>query len=128
MRKIYPGNFFAEMPRFAQRIEEVTPPKKPIFIFGSEPELLFYAHRPSATRYIFLFPLYGPYGNAREKQLAAAAEVEKANPPTTVYFANLLFFTAGTDRSFTHWTRSYMEKNFYIDTLLIAGEWAPLTC
>ena len=122
VRKIYPGNFFAEMPRFAQRIEEVTPPKKPIFIFGSEPELLFYAHRPSATRYIFLFPLYGPYGNAREKQLAAAAEVENANPPTTVYFANLLFFTAGTDQSFTHWTRSYMEKNFYIDTLLIAGE------
>jgi 4-amino-4-deoxy-L-arabinose transferase-like glycosyltransferase len=122
VRKIYPGNFFAEMPEFARRIESLTPPEKSVFIFGAEPELLFYARRPSATRYIFLFPLYGPYGNAREKQLAAAAEVENANPPTTVYFANLLFFTAGTDQYFTHWTRSYMEKNFYIDTLLIAGE------
>jgi 4-amino-4-deoxy-L-arabinose transferase-like glycosyltransferase len=122
VRRIYPGDFFAEMPNFAQRIEEVTPPKKPIFIFGSEPELLFYAHRPSATRYIFLFPLYGPYGNAREKQLAAAAEVESANPPTTVYFPNLLFFTSGTDQYFTDWSRSYMEQNFYVDTLLIAGE------
>jgi hypothetical protein len=122
VRKIYPGDFFAEMPQFAQRIEEVTPQNKPVFIFGSEPELLFYAHRRSATRYIFLFPLYGPYGDAREKQLAAAAEVERAEPPTVVYFPNLLFFTSGTDQYFTDWSRSYMEKNFYVDTLLIAGE------
>src|SRR5262249_18489326 len=99
-----------------------TPQNKPIFIFGSEPELLFYAHRPSATRYIFLFPLYGPYGNAREKQLSAAAEIERANPPTAVYFPNLLFFTSGTDQYFTDWSRSYMDRNFDVDTLLVAGE------
>ena len=122
VRRIYPGDFFAEMPHFAQRIEEVTPQNKPVFIFGSEPELLFYAHRRSATRYIFLFPLYGPYGDAREKQLAAAAEVERAEPPTVVYVPNLLFFTPGTDQYFTHWSRSYMDQNFYVDTLLIADE------
>ena len=122
VRTIYPGDFFAEMPHFAQRIEEVTPQNKPVFIFGSEPELLFYAHRRSATRYIFLFPLYGPYGDAREKQLAAAAEVERAEPPTVVYVPNLLFFTPGTDQYFTHWSRSYMDQNFYVDTLLIADE------
>lgn len=122
VRRIYPGDFFAEMPHFAQRIEELTPENKPIFIFGSEPELLFYAHRRSATRYIFLFPLYGPYGDAREKQLAAAAEVESANPPTVVYFPNLLFFTSGTDQYFTDWSRSYMDQNFYVDTFLIADE------
>ena len=98
VRKIYPGNFFAEMPEFARRIESLTPPEKPVFIFGAEPELLFYARRPSATRYIFLFPLYGRYGNAREKQLAAAAEIERANPPTAVYFPNALFFISGTDQ------------------------------
>ena len=122
VRRIYPGDFFAEMPHFAQRIEEVTPENKPVFIFGSEPELLFYAHRPSATRYIFLFPLYGRYGDAREKQLAAAAEVESANPSTAIYFPNLLFFTSGTDQYFTDWSRSYMDQNFYVDTLLIADE------
>ena len=122
VRRIYPGDYFAEMPNFAQRIEEVTPQNKPIFIFGSEPELLFYSRRPSATRYIFLFPLYGPYANAREKQLAAAAEVERANPPTAVYFPNLLFFNSGTDQYFTDWSRSYMERNFYVDTVLVPGE------
>jgi hypothetical protein len=122
VRKIYPGDFFAEMPQFARRLETLTPPDKRVFVFGAEPELLFYARRASATRYIFLFPLYGPYGNAREKQLVAAAEVESANPPTAVYFPNLLFFTSGTDQYFTDWSRSYMEQNFYVDTLLIAGE------
>jgi 4-amino-4-deoxy-L-arabinose transferase-like glycosyltransferase len=122
VRRIYPGDFFAEMPHFAQRIEKVTPENKPVFIFGSEPELLFYAHRRSATRYIFLFPLYGPFGDAREKQLKAAAEVESANPPTVVYFPNLLFFTSGTDQYFTDWSRSYMDQNFYVDTVLIADE------
>jgi 4-amino-4-deoxy-L-arabinose transferase-like glycosyltransferase len=122
VRKIYPGDFFAEMPQFARRLETLTPPDKRVFVFGAEPELLFYARRASATRYIFLFPLYGPYGNAREKQLVAAAEVESANPPTAVYFPNLLFFTSGTDQYFTDWSRSYIEQNFYVDTLLIAGE------
>ena len=122
VRRIYPGDFFAEMPNFAQRIEEVTPPKRPIFIFGSEPELLFYAHRPSATRYIFLFPLYGPYKSAGERQMAAAKEIERAQPLAAVYLPNALFFVSATDQFFTQWSLSYLQDNFYADTWLIAGE------
>ena len=33
VRKIYPGDFFAEMPEFARRIESVTAPEAPVFIF-----------------------------------------------------------------------------------------------
>ena len=122
VRKIYPGDFFAEMPQFAQRLEIVTPPDKKVFVFGAEPELLFYARRPSATRYIFLFPLYGPYGNARQKQAAAAAEIERAEPPSAVYVPNMLFFVSGTDQYFTQWALSYVQKNFYVDTWLKADE------
>jgi hypothetical protein len=122
VRKIYPGNFFAEMPEFAQRIESVTPPETPVFIFGAEPELLFYARRPSATRYIFLFPLYGPYGNAREKQVATAAEIERAQPSTAVYLPNALFFVTGSEQYFTQWSLSYMQDDFYADTWLTADE------
>jgi 4-amino-4-deoxy-L-arabinose transferase-like glycosyltransferase len=122
VRKIYPGNFFAEMPEFARGIETVTPPEARVFIFGAEPELLFYAHRRSATRYIFLFPLYGPYDKIREKQLAAAREVEHAAPSTAVYLPNALFFAAGTDQYFTEWSLSYLRDNFYADTWLTADE------
>jgi hypothetical protein len=122
VRKIYPGNFFAEMPEFAREIEIVTPPEARVFIFGAEPELLFYARRPSATRYIFLFPLYGRYSNTREKQMAAATEVEDAQPSTAVYLPNALFFVAGTDQYFTEWSLSYLQDNFYTATWLTADE------
>jgi 4-amino-4-deoxy-L-arabinose transferase-like glycosyltransferase len=122
VRKIYPGDLFAEMREFAQRIEKVTPPEAPVFIFGAEPELLFYAQRRSATRYIFLFPLYGPYRTARERQIATAVEIERAQPPTAVYMPNALFFVSGTEQYFTEWSVSYMQDNFYVDTWLISGE------
>jgi hypothetical protein len=122
VRKIYPGNFFAEMPEFAGRIEGVTPPDGRVFVFGAEPELLFYAHRASATRYIFLFPLYGPYGNVRERQMAAVSEIERAQPATAVYLPNALFFVSGTDQYFTQRSMSYLQENFYADTWLIADQ------
>lgn len=122
VKRIYPGNFFAEMPELAQRIETVAPPETPVFIFGAEPELLFYAQRPSATRYIFLFPLYGPYGGVHEKQTTAAMEVEHSRPSTAVYLPNALFFVSDTDQYFTQWSISYLQENFYADTWLTADE------
>ncbi|PWT77652.1 MAG: hypothetical protein C5B58_16435 [Acidobacteria bacterium] len=122
VRRIYPGNFFAEMPEFAQRLKSVTPAEAPVFIFGAEPELLFYARRPSATRYIFLFPLYGPYKGAHERQMATAKEIERAEPLAAVYVPNALFFVSGADQFFTQWSLSYLQDNFYADTWLSADE------
>jgi 4-amino-4-deoxy-L-arabinose transferase-like glycosyltransferase len=119
VRKIYSGNFFAEMPEFATRIAQVTSSEQRVFVFGAEPELLFYAQRVSATRYIFLFPLYGPYRNAREKQMAAADEIQRAAPAAAVYVPNDLFFNPGSDQYFTEWSLSYLQQNFYPDTWLI---------
>jgi len=119
VRKIYPGNFFAEMPAFAERITKVTSPEQRVFSFGAEPELLFYAQRISATRYIFLFPLYGPYRNVHEKQLATAEEIQRNSQAAAVYVPNGLFFSSDSDQSFTEWSLSYFGKNFSPDTWLI---------
>jgi len=119
VREIYPGNFFAEMPTFAERIATVTSAEQRIFAFGAEPELLFYAQRVSATRYIFLFPLYGPYRNVREKQIATTEEIQRNSPAAAVYVPNGLFFSAGTDQFFTEWSLSYLKANFEVDTWLV---------
>lgn len=118
VRKIYPREFFAEMPELGRRIASVTPPEGRVFIFGAEPELLFYARRTSATRYIFLFPLYGPYRNALEKQKAASDEILRAQPSAAVYLPNNLFFAPGSEQYFTRWSLSYLKKDFDADTLL----------
>ena len=119
VRKIYPGNFFAEMPAFAERIAQVTSPEQRVFAFGAEPEVLFYAQRVSATRYIFLFPLYGPYRNIREKQIATTEEIQQNAPGAAFYVPNELFFSAGTDQFFTEWSLSYFKEHFAVDTWLI---------
>jgi hypothetical protein len=119
VRKIYPQNFFAEMPELARQIENVTPQEGRVFIFGAEPELLFYAHRISATRYIFLFPLYGPYRDALEKQRTAADDVLHSQPRTAVYLPNNLFFASGSEQYFTRWSVSYLNEHFSPDTWLV---------
>jgi 4-amino-4-deoxy-L-arabinose transferase-like glycosyltransferase len=119
VRKIYPGNFFAEMPQFAARLAQVTSTEQRVFLFGSEPEVLFYARRVSATRYIIVFPLYGPYRNVREKQMAAAEEIQRVAPSAAVLVPIGLIFWPGSDQYFTEWSSSYFRDNFSPDTWLI---------
>ena len=69
VRKLYPGDAFAEMPVLAARLAAATGAEDRVFVFGAEPEVLFYAKRVSATRYIFLFPLYGPYADAQKGRM-----------------------------------------------------------
>jgi hypothetical protein len=115
---IYPGNPFAEMPELGQRLAEVTRPEDRVFVFGSEPELLFYARRASATRYIFLFPLFGPYAHAREKQVATALEVTAARPAAAFYLPNELFNLPHSEHYLASWSFDYLHKNFQADRWL----------
>ncbi len=117
-RKIYPTNYFAEMPALAARIAASTRPEDRVFVFGAEPELLFYARRVSASRYIFLFPLYGPYANALERQQAAAEEVSRARPAAIVMHPSNLFSLPGSERFLTRWTEAYVREGYRADAFL----------
>jgi len=120
--KIYPGNHFAEKQVLAGRLAQVTKPDDKVFIFGADAEILFYAQRVSATRYIFLFPLYGPYSDAKQKQMAAADEIASNAPSAVLYLPNQLFFTPDTEQFFTHWSQSYLSQNFRIDSCLAVDQ------
>jgi len=124
VRAIYPGNeaLFAEMPELGKHLAQSTRPDDQVFVFGAEPELLFYARRVSATRYIFLFPLYGPYSDAHAKQVETASEVSAHQPAAALYMPNGLFFIPGADQFLTRWTRTYLRDNFQMDTYLTKDE------
>jgi hypothetical protein len=114
-RRIFPMNIFAEMPQIGGEIARITRPQDRVFVFGAEAEILFYAKRVSATRYIFLFPLYGPYRDARVKQQATAREVASNSPTVVAYFPNGLFYKPGTEQFFSQWTESYLREQFLPD-------------
>jgi len=112
VRKIYPGNYFAEMPEIGRRIVQLTKPDDRVYIFGAEPEVLFYARRVSATRYIYLNTLYGPYRNARERQIAVAKEIVHARPIAALCLASGLFFMPGTEQFLNEWNLTYLRIDF----------------
>jgi hypothetical protein len=116
--RIYPGSHFAEKQLLGERLAQVTRPNDRVFIFGAETEILFYAQRVSATRYIFLFPLYGPYADAKARQMATADEVSKNAPAAALYLPNQLFFAPGTEQYFTQWSQQYLTQYFRLDSCL----------
>ena len=116
--RIYPGNPFAEMPELGRRLAEVTRPEDRVYVFGSEPELLFYARRTSATRYIILFPLFGPYPDALENQTAASVEITRARPTAAFYLPNELFYAPHIEKYLTGWSFDYLHKHFQADRWL----------
>jgi hypothetical protein len=117
-RRIYPGNLFEAMPEFGRRLAEVTRPEDRVFVYGSEPETLFYARRTSATRYIILFPLFGPYSDARERQVAASLEITRARPAAAIYAPNELFDLPGAEHYLADWSFDYLHKGFQADRWL----------
>jgi hypothetical protein len=112
MRTIYPGNPFESMPAVAREIASVSEPHDTVFLFGTEPELLFYARRVSATRYIHLFPLFGRYPDALERQRGVAAEVARAQPAVLVWIPNAMFFVEGAPQFLTRWFRRFSAQHY----------------
>jgi hypothetical protein len=121
IRTIYPEQFFSEMPLVGKRIAEVTQPTDRVFIFGAEPEVLFYARRASASRYIFVYPLFGPYADAHEKQVEAAKEISQAAPAAAVFMQSGQIILPGSDLFFAKWSAEYINNHFHLDSVLAAN-------
>ena len=112
IQQIYPGNPFEVMPGLAREIAAVTEPSDTVFIFGSEPELFFYAERRSASRYIHLFPLYGPWATALDRQREVARGLQAAPPGVILLIPNALFNESGTEQHLVRWLREYIETDY----------------
>jgi hypothetical protein len=67
-RAIYGMNPFPESLVIAQWIAQNSQPEDRVLIVGSEPQILFYARRSSATRYMYFYPLTGEFPDARERR------------------------------------------------------------
>ncbi len=77
---LYRQNIFWESIDIGRYIRDHTRPDDAVFILGSEPQILFYANRPSATRYTIMYPLFGPYSDAEARHREALAQIEQSRP------------------------------------------------
>lgn len=80
MKRIFPGNPFAESGIVAEYIRGKTSPDQKILIIGSEPQILVLADRASAVRFIYFYPLMGLFAKSRELQAQFFHDVGNNRP------------------------------------------------
>jgi len=113
-RAIYGANPFPEALDIARVVRNQTPPGRPLAIVGSEPEIFFYANRPSATGYIYTYELMEPQKYAAMMQNEMIAEIERARPELLIYVdVPLSWLPAdGANMYIFDWLRNYLGQNY----------------
>jgi 4-amino-4-deoxy-L-arabinose transferase-like glycosyltransferase len=77
---IYGGCPFGESLAVADYIAAHTKPDDTIFVYGSEPQIPYYANRKSASRYIFVYPLMTPFPDTPARQAGVLDELKRNRP------------------------------------------------
>jgi 4-amino-4-deoxy-L-arabinose transferase-like glycosyltransferase len=114
-RRIYPSNDFQIYPVIADYLKSHTLPGATFAVLGSEPQLLFYAHRRSVTGYIYMYDLVQeqPFRQRMEKEMIS--EVEQRRPDYIV-FVNLVFswipYPPENLQGIQQWLMKYTESQY----------------
>jgi hypothetical protein len=115
-RILYGISPFPESPEIAEYLKRHTDRDDKIFIFGSEPQICFYAGRKSATGYIYVYGRMEIQDYAARMQSEMIREVEQAHPRYAVIVNVNNSWTPRTnsDRTVFKWAEAYFEKNYRI--------------
>jgi hypothetical protein len=81
--RLNPVNPFPESLVAARRVAELTRPDDRVFVAGSEPQVLCYARRQSATRFIIAYPFMMATALTEKYQSEVIADL-KEHPPAVV--------------------------------------------
>lgn len=118
-RAEYGPNPFPEAIPIADYLKAHSSPTSTVAILGSEPEIYFYAHRHSATGYIYTYPLMEDQPYAAKMQQEMISEIERARPQYIV-FVNVPVSWLGrptSSRLILDWSQQYLSQNYEIDGL-----------
>ncbi|MCX8093879.1 MAG: glycosyltransferase family 39 protein, partial [Candidatus Goldbacteria bacterium] len=84
-RRLFYINPFSESMTIANFIKNNTGKDSKIAILGSEPQILFYSKRKSATGYVYFNQLMTPNELSNRMQTDAIQEIEQSNPEYLIY-------------------------------------------
>ena len=118
-RMTYPYEHFPEYLKIAEYLKDNTSKDDTIAVLGSEPQIFFYAHRRSASGYIYVFPLMEPHPYALQMQQEMIQQIETARP-------NFLLFTTvpmswsrepTSNKMIFEWFEQYRQKYYRLVAL-----------
>jgi hypothetical protein len=98
-----------------------------IAVLGSEPEIYFYAHRQSATGYLYMYSLIVRQKYTARMQKEFIDEVETNRPEYLVYADVADSWGEDRDRApqaaeFLAWMRKYTEDHYVVDGIALLNE------
>lgn len=108
------SNPFPETLQIARYIKEHTFGNDRIAVFGSEPEIYFYADRLSATGHIYMYGLMEIQPHAEQMQMEMIREIEAARPKYVVVVnvqASWLI-RRSSPRLLMNWERKYVKEQY----------------
>jgi len=129
-RAVYPQRSFAEAVDVGRYLRQNTKPTERIAIIGSEPEIYFYAHRPSSSGYIYMYPFMEPQPFAQQMQADMIREIEQNPPAYLVVVAvpdslcSIHYWDPATEsrQRLLAWVGSYVADNMEPVGLIHMGE------
>jgi 4-amino-4-deoxy-L-arabinose transferase-like glycosyltransferase len=131
-RYTYGANPFPEALGVGNYIREHSAPDARIAVLGSEPEIYFYAHRLSATGYIYAYPLVEaqPYGRVMQAEMIKEIEAVKPEVLVCVMMNNSWIVDPQADRKILDWMEAYSKEHYTLEGVADGGNhdvyrWGP---
>lgn len=112
-RKMYFPNPFPESIEIADYIKKHSAPGSTIAVLGSEPQIYFYAHRSSATSYLYTYSLMEHHRYAETMQKEMIREIENKKPEYLIW-VNIpysWFIRTNSEMLLLNWYMNY--RNHY---------------
>lgn len=113
-KKIYRLNPFVESIEIGKFLQQNTSSTDKIAILGSEPQILFYANRYSASRHIYSYNLVEdqPYASTMQREMAKEIEINK---PKYILYVNIdvsWLLRPTSDQFIFKWANEYLNANY----------------
>jgi hypothetical protein len=115
-RMTYNFNPFPESLKIAEFIKANSSSEDTIAILGSEPQILFYADRRSATSYIYMYPLTEQQPFALQMQKEMIQQIEAAKPRFLVYVRVITSWSLSPayEKPLTDWFNQYYTQYYNV--------------
>ena len=107
---------FDAAPELADYITNHTTPSSHVAVFGSEPEIYFYAHRHAASGYIYMYDITSTAPHAGEMKQQMLHEVEAARPEFVVDVHEDFSWSTGFSpepQRIHEWLEQYLKSGKY---------------
>jgi len=123
-RLVYGPDLFPESIEIGRYLRAHTNPDDTLVVFGSEPQIPFYAGRRSATGFVFVYPLMQVHEFSHAMQETMMREVEAGRPAYAVLVKTPTSWMelADSDHTMQNWAVRYLNEHYVLAGQVVVSD------